>query len=199
MLVLLKHRLVILATPKCASTAIESAFSAHADIVIRGHPGAKHTNFRKYDRHIRPFIETFGRERFETVCLFRDPIDWLNSWWRYRSRPGIPDRSKSTEGMPFARFVNAYLDGDGGRTSLGRQSRFVAGRDGGIGVDRIYRYDNLAAFMAYLSQRTGLDLPLAAENASPPGQAHDSLGAATSARAQAELARDFEIYRTVAR
>ena len=194
MLVSIRHRLVILATPKCASTAIEEALAPSVDVVIRGHPGAKHTNYRKFDRHLRRYVESFAGGRVETVCLFREPVDWLHSWWRYRGREGIPDRAKSTRGMGFDGFVNAYLDGAPGPADLGRQSRFVADAAGGVGVDRVFRYDHLDRMAAFLAGRLGVALALDRLNVSPPAHGPDALEPATAARARSELARDYAIY-----
>ncbi len=193
MLVSLRHRLVIFAMPKCASTALEHALAADMDLVIQGHPGAKHTNFRKYDRHLRRYLESFTKEPLETVCLFRDPIDWLGSWWRYRGRDGIPNPAKSTKGMSFDAFVTGYLDGTKGATDIGRQSRFVSTTDGEIGIDRLFRYEDHAAWSDYLSDRLGREITLERENASPERAGMD-LSQATEVRARTELARDFEIY-----
>lgn len=194
MLVSLRHRLAVLAMPKCASTAIEEALASEMDVVIRGHPGAKHTTYRKFDRQLRRYLEAFSGGRLETVCAFREPVDWLHSWWRYRGREGIPDPAKSTRGMSFDRFVNAYLDGAGGVADLGRQSRFVAAQDGGIGVDRVFRYDRMDAMVSWLGQRLGVGVTLGRLNVSPPAHGPEALSPATAARARAELAADYEIY-----
>jgi hypothetical protein len=193
MLVSLRHRLVIFAMPKCASTALEHALAADMDLVIQGHPGAKHTNYRKYDRHLRRYLESFTKEPLETVCLFREPTDWLGSWWRYRGRAGIPNPAKSTAGMSFDAFVTAHLDGAKGPAEVGRQSRFVSDKDGNVGIDRIFRYEDQAAWHAYLSDRLGRDIALERANVSPD-RTGMVLSAATDARLQTEMARDFEIY-----
>lgn len=193
MLVSLRHRLVIFAMPKCASTALEHVLATDMDLVIQGHPGAKHTNYRKYDRHLRRYLESFTKEPLETVCLFRDPLDWLGSWWRYRGRPGMPDPRKSTAGMSFDAFVTAHLDGAPGAADIGRQSRFVADKDGGIGIDGIFRYEDSGAFVAYLAERLGREIALPRTNVSPV-RAGMELSPETDARLRAEVARDFEIH-----
>ena len=98
MLVSLKHKLVLLAMPKCASTALEAALAPHVDVVISRNPAAKHTPFRKYDRFLRRYFETYTEGPLEVVSLFREPVDWLRSWWRYRSRDGLADPSRSAKG-----------------------------------------------------------------------------------------------------
>lgn len=194
MLVSIRHRLVILATPKCASTAIEDALGTHMDVVVRGHPGAKHTNYRKFNRHLRRYLESYADGRMETVCLFREPVDWLHSWWRYRGRADIPDKSKSTRGMTFDAFANAYLDGAAGPADLGRQSRFVADANGEVGVDHVFRYDRVDRMAAWLAERLEMPVALDRLNVSPAAHGPDMLALATAERARRELARDYEIY-----
>lgn len=199
MLISLRHHLVILATPKCASTAIEAALGSAMDIVMAGAPGLKHTTFRKYDRFLRPYLETYTDKPFETVCLFREPVDWLASWWRYRSRESIPDPSRSARGMTFDQFVNAALDDTPGPGKVGRQARFVSRPDGTVGVDRIFRYDNLGPCLGWLGERLGTTITLDRLNVSPPGNSTATLDATTRTRVRNALADDFHIYETIAR
>lgn len=193
MLVSLRHRLVIFAMPKCASTALEEALAGEMDLVIQGHPGAKHTNYRKYDRHLRRYLESFTKGPLETVCLFREPVDWMGSWWRYRGRPDIPNPAKSTAAMSFDQFVSAHLDGAKGAADIGRQSRFVSDKDGGVGMDRIFRYDSPDIWLDYLSSRLEREITLERTNVSPERHRTD-LAPETAARLSRDLARDFEIY-----
>ena len=199
MLISLRHRLVVFAMPKCASTAVERAVAPDMDIVINGAPELTHTIYRKYHRHLRPYLATYTDQPFETVCLFREPLDWFNSWWRYRQRPDIPNPANSTRGMTFDAFVNASLDDTPGPAKLGRQARFVSARDGSIGIGHIFRYESIGAYLGFLSERTGRTYVLEHLNVSPPGSGAEVLSAATRARAERELSDDYRIYRDIAR
>ena len=198
MLVSYRHRLVILSTPKCASVSLERALAPHMDLIARGNPTLKHTYFRRFDRFIRPYLESMSQDRFECICLFREPIDWMASWWRYRARDDVPDPAKSTKGMPFAQFVSDYLDEKRPPADIGRQSRFVANRDGEVGIDRLFRYDRLDKFVGYLEARLKVQIDLGHLNQSPrreqPGLLPDDL----MERAKKDLAADFDIYHMIA-
>ena len=198
MLVSYRHRLVILSTPKCASVSLERALGPHVDLITRGHPTLKHTYFRKYNRFIRPYLESMSQDQFECVCLFREPIDWMASWWRYRARDDVPDPAKSTKGMPFEQFVEDYLDEKRPPADIGRQSRFVADRNGEVGVDRLFRYDRLDKFVSYLEARLKVQLDLGHLNRSPKREAPDPLSERLMERARKELAPDFDIYHMIA-
>lgn len=198
MLVSFTHRLAILAMPKCASTALHAALGPHADIAIDRPPAAKHTTYRRFDRDLRRFLEHHSDGRIETLCLFREPVDWLASWWRYRARADIPDPARSTAGISFDAFVRDYLD-RAPKYPVGRPSVFVGARDGSVGVDHLWRYDNLGGCLDWLAARTGWRPALPRLNVSPPPPSPPELEPATRARLHAELARDFEIYATLAR
>ena len=199
MLVSLRHRLVLLAMPKCASTAFEAALAPQMDVVISRNPAAKHTPFRKYERFLRRYLETYTEGPLEVVSLFREPLDWLQSWWRYRSRDELADPSRSVKGWTFEQFAQAHLSGQPGPASVGSQARFVSARDGSLGVDRVFRYESLGACVAYLSERLETDIVLDRMNVSPPPPGPAGLQEQTRAALSVALEPEFRIYREIAR
>ena len=198
MLVSVRHKLVILAMPKCGSSALHASLAGHADMILRGAPGIKHTTFRKYDRFLRPYLETLTKTPPEVVCLFREPLDWLHSWWRYRARDNMPNPENSTRHLGFDAFVEAYLDNMQKPADVGRQSRFVARPDGTVGVDRIFRHDRMDCFVGFLENRLEIRLTLDWHNVSPAAGSPDELSPTTRTAAMEALARDYEIYETLA-
>lgn len=199
MLVSFKHRLAILAMPKCASTAFEEALAGRMDLVLRGHPGIKHMRLRGFDRFIRPYLATMTDEPFEVISAFREPEDWLHSWWRYRRRDEIAGRENSTQGMSFAQFVDCYIDGAQKPADVGRQGQFIADKNGRVGVDRLFRYDDMDAMVGYVADRLGAEIRLDRRNASPPAPWLGSkLSGGQRTKLRAALARDYEIYDTMA-
>lgn len=198
MLVSLKHRLVLLAMPKCASTSLESALAGHVDVVISRNPAAKHTPYRKYHRFLRGYFETYTDGPLEVVSLFREPEDWLRSWWRYRSRADLTDPSRSARGWTFTRFVTAYLSGRSGPASVGSQARFVSARDGSIGCDRIFRFEALPDFAAWLSERLETEITLGHMNAAPVDGDGALLDDEVRAMLQTGLQREYQIYHDIA-
>lgn len=197
MLVSLQHRLVILATPKCASTALHAELEPDMDVVVRRDPGAKHTNFRKYERHLRRYLASFTGEPLEVVCLFREPVAWLRSWWLYRARDDLRGSPNSSLGWSFARFCEAYLADQPGPARLGRQSRFVARADGAIGVDRIFPYENVGGFVRWLERRLERRIALHPVNVSPAPHEAEALDPDLVARLRGEMAADFAIHAAV--
>lgn len=199
MLISFKHQFVLFSMPKCASQALEQAIGPKADMVLRDPPGVKHCNYRRYDKFLRPFVERFSEAPPETLCLFREPVDWLNSWWRYRQRPYLRGKPNSTVGISFDHFVAMYLDQEGPGATIGRQSRFVINRDNEIGIDHLFRYEEIDAMINRIVERSGWEVQLTQVNVSPRKRDGSLLSRDIRLRAEDEMARDFEIHASLER
>ena len=165
---------VLLAATKCGSTSIETAFMRHSQIVLQSPPSFKHTTYAGFQRFLQPYLASggFPRESYEVVCAFREPIDWLSSWWRYRSRtnlanPANPRHRNYTGGISFEHFARAYMEGNEKFAQVGRPSRFLRPRPGGAEVDRIFRYDRLDLLIDYLCEKVGEEVEVGSANISP--------------------------------
>jgi hypothetical protein len=165
---------VFLATTKSGSTSIETAFLTHSQIVLRKPPNFKHTTYAGFQRYLQPFLASggFPRESYEVVCAFREPIDWLSSWWRYRSRgnlanPANPRHCNYTGDISFESFARAYMEGNEKFAQVGRPSRFVRPRPGEAEMDRIFRYDRLDLLVDFLCEKVGEEVEVGSANASP--------------------------------
>ncbi len=200
-----QHGLVFLAMTKCASTAIEDQLFEYSQIVTRKNPTLKHMHYRGFKRFIAPMLRRHGHPRrsYEVVCVMREPIGWLHSWWRYRGRPQLanaegPRRRNYTGDMTFEQFVQAYIaQSETYATSIGRQANFVRGpNDQMVGVDRLFRYEELGAFVDYVSERVGRPLSLDRINVSPRTKL--KLPRSTRRELQEFLATEYYVYETLA-
>jgi hypothetical protein len=196
MLVFWEQRLVFLATPKTASTAIEVAIEALASFAVLRPKELKHTPALRYRRFLQPFLERQAGEPFTVVALMREPVDWLGSWYRYRQRDDIADPAKSTAGLTFEDFVEGWLsDPRPPFADVGSQARFLAGPEG-LGVDRLFRYEALDRFIDFLEDRLRCEIVLPKINVSPPGALDLSEG--LRARLAVQAAEDFRLYEGLA-
>jgi hypothetical protein len=191
------HRgFVLLAMPKCGSTAIERALRTRAGMTLTI-SRLKHMNAADFAVDVAPLLAKGGypRDRYEVVSLFREPVDWLYSWWRYRSRPEIADHPNFTGRISFDEFASAYIDQAHpyARVDGVRQAMFVAGPDGGLGVDRVFRYEDMATFTAYLQEQFPRPVELARVNVSPDRAGE--LSPHTRDRLIAYLEPEYAIYR----
>jgi hypothetical protein len=195
----LPHRgLVLLSTPKCGSTALEEALSRHALVVFRGSPAYKHLKVQDFDDLVAPTLAALGHPRssYEVVCLFREPLDWLASWWRYRARPEIKRNRELarnfTGEQSFEEFGRTLLAGP--VHGIHDQARVATRRDDrALGVDRIFRYEDREVWQDWISARLpgGLELPQA--NVSIRREA-GSLSDETRAGLLARQRRDVDVY-----
>jgi hypothetical protein len=168
---------VFLAAPKTASTAIENAFLRFADGSFLRNP-FKHMKYSHFQERLEPFLEWkgFPRSSYEVVCVSREPVDRLNSWWRFLSREKIQDPARFAGDVTFEQFARTYLAiqrGEQPRTretrfaQVGRMSKFIRPLPGKQEVDRIFRYENLDLFVDFLSAKVGKAVDIGVQNVSP--------------------------------
>lgn len=171
MLIFAKEKLVFFATPKTASTSIEMALGPVADIRISKQPNAKHTPYRKYKRLLEPFVLTLTGDEPDTVAVLREPVDWLGSWYRYRSRDALKGTPNSTANLSFDEFVEAYLSDDQPAFArVGSQGRFMSDANGAVGMTHLFRYDDMDALVRFLGMRLNRKVSLGRANVSPPAE-----------------------------
>jgi hypothetical protein len=192
MLVFWEQRLVLLATPKTGTTSIAKALESRAAISIQRPPELKHTPVKRFRRFIGPYLEQVSKEPFTVIGVMREPRDWLGSWYRYRQRPGIPDKRRSTAGMSFDTFVQAHCtEKPPAFANVGAQAGFLRPEDA-KGVDLIFRHDRIGDLVSYLEDRLATTITLPVVNVSP--KAETTLSATTEALLHRFSARDFELY-----
>ncbi len=194
MLVFWEAQLVLLAVPKTAATALETAFLPHADASILHPPGLRHANVRRWRGQLGRVFEQNGARPMELVAVMREPVSWLSSWHRYRSRPALKGRPQSTEGLSFADFVAAWLEEEPPEYArVGRQARFLAGDDGSLGVDHLFRHDHLGEAVAFLEGRLGVSVTIDRLNVSPE-DADLEMPDALRQRLEREAVADFDLW-----
>ena len=183
---------VFLSMPKAGSTVLQKHFARHAMILFRQPPGMKHMSAVTFEATMAPWLERYGQPRasYETMCLVRHPLERAVSWWRYRSRPEAQGQPNWTGDIGFAEFADRLVSGE---VPLGTSSNFVTDNDGTVIVDRMYRYEHLAAATAWMAERLGITAPvLEPANVSPARDVE--MDAATRARLEAHYAKDLAIY-----
>ncbi len=197
MLIFWEQRLVFLATPKAGSTAIEAALAPLAAITFERPPVMKHTPAYRYHRFIAPYLErSSGGARFTTFALMREPLDWLRSWYRFRQREDVEGTDRSTVGMSFDAFLDAYMQKPRPAVAdIGAQSRFLSDKSGGVGVDHLFRYESLDSFLGFLEERLDCEVVLPRVNVSPDVAVE--IGPEAEARLRAFATADFTLYESL--
>jgi len=177
------HNFAFLCNPKCGSTSIERAISKYCRVSLGGHPTLKHINAKTYHRHVVPLLRKAGiAGKIETFCIIREPVERIFSWYRYQMRPQLRDPShkahaKYTGDMTFEEFVLGYISGKKTARSrkIGRQSDFMTLSDRSVGVDKIFRLDDMAGVENYLSTKIGKPIKIPHANISPVLKAGETM------------------------
>lgn len=185
---------VLLALPKTASTTLERTLAPYATEVVGSPPGQKHLPARGFvhTRAAALAAEGHPRESYELVSMFREPVAWLESWWRYRGRE---DSRQSTADMTFEEFAHHYLAGDDAApVPKGRPARFLQAQ-GAVAVDRVLSVDRPEVWSAWFTERIGAPLEFERRNAS--GAERGELAPATRTALVEHFAPEYEVWRRV--
>ncbi|KAB7615649.1 sulfotransferase family protein [Amylibacter sp. SFDW26] len=197
MLIFIKENLVFFATPKTASTSIETTLGTLCEIRLSKMPSLKHTPYRKYKRLLEPFVQTVMPNEPDCVAAFREPVDWLGSWYRYRSRNELIGKPNSTNNLSFNQFVEGYLQDDQpAYANVGNQAKFISDKNGNVGMTHIFKYDHMNAMVRFLSERLKKQINLPKANVSPKMEL--SLSPELQRELQNAYRIDFDIYEGVA-
>lgn len=195
MMVFWQQKLVILATPKTGSTAIEAALEPLAALTISRPPVLKHTPAYRFRRFLAPYLRNSAGDDFTVVALMREPMSWLGSWYRFRQRDDVAEEAVSTRGMDFADFAEGYMQTPRADfADVGSQARFLTNKDG-LAVDRLFRYEDLDAFVRYLEDILDFEIILPQLNVSP--EAPLELPADVEQRLRDHMRDDFALYRSI--
>ncbi|MEO0344369.1 MAG: gamma-glutamyl kinase [Pseudomonadota bacterium] len=189
MLVFLEQSLLIYAPPKTGTTALHRALAPHADLVLRG--PAKHISTIRAEKKLLPLLSSLNAPMPQGFAIIREPIDWLHSWYRYRTRPDVSE-DKSTATLSFDTFVNAYLEHDRPAFArIGQQSKFLSG-GGTLSVRHLFAYDHMDHAVEFLNKRLGLTFGLEWVNASP--EVKLDLSSENRNRLKHHFAADYALY-----
>ncbi|MDP3338815.1 gamma-glutamyl kinase [Frigidibacter sp.] len=193
MLISYAQSLVLFATPKTGSTALEYALAPSCDVRLTGAPARRHTNMRTYEARMEPKVRALCPEEPDLVALVREPLDWLGSWYRYRARPGMKAPQNSTRGMSFEEFIAGYLSDTPPQPSrLGSQTDFMARADGSCGVTALFPYERFDEAAAYLRRKLETVAEPDAVNVSPVAEL--ALSPELEARLREERTADFALH-----
>lgn len=196
MLIFWKEKLVLLATPKTGSTALEQSLSGFADIAFRNPPRLKHITARNFRKNYAKLFLPSDARGFELVALMREPLSWLGSWYRYRSRDALLGHPNSTREISFEKFVKDYMSPSRPAYSdIGSQHKFLTGQSGQTLVDHIFDYARMDQAAAFLENRLCLNLALPELNISPKSDL--ILPAEIENEYRKTYAADFSLYSEV--
>ncbi|MHA3978443.1 hypothetical protein ACW9UR_12220 [Halovulum sp. GXIMD14794] len=193
MLLNIDGRFAYLAMTKTGSTSVENAIRRHCHVMFTRHHRATHMPAHHFERFIRPWLDESGIEHVDTVCQLRHPVDWLESWWRYRSKPAEWEPHVSTKGISFEQFAEEFAAGEE-RPYLGlhRPQSFLCDAEGKLLVDIVYRFEDMGLFADFLEVRLGKPVKIERHNSSPRRWAR--MSRAARSRLEAHFAPELDIW-----
>lgn len=194
MLIFHRAKLTYLAAPKTGTTAIEAALTPAAGLAFLANP-YKHMDLGEYNRFVVPLLRAnpdFDPDAFETVCVIREPLDYLGSWYRYQKR-GYVREGRSTAGISFPDYIEDVLsDNPPEYAKVRKLSGFI--RDGTARVTTILRYGD-PLIEDFFAHRLGRYTAFPKRNVSPH-LALDPLPTALEDRLRSAWAEEFELFET---
>ena len=140
---------------------------------------------------------TLTGEEPDTMAVIREPVDWLGSWYRYRSRDELAGSPNSTADVSFDTFVEAYLSDEPPQFArVGSQARFMSDKNGVIGMSHLFRYDDIDGLVRFMQNRLNKQFTLGRANQSPVGET--LLSPSLRSELEKAHAQDFELYNRLA-
>jgi len=156
-----KQKFIFIANTKCASTSIEkSKIGETPEIKITNAPIGKHMSLEQVHERFGFVFNVIKFEEFFKFGVIRDPVDWVVSWYNYRSRAELSDPNKKNYrnyagDMTFSGFWDSAKD----QHSLNPQSqRFFSTSNPDIKVDYLIRLENLNEDLLAVKAILGLNL-----------------------------------------
>jgi len=167
MLIGLERKFVFVANTKTASTSVESALGPVSEVVLAETPEQKHMPLHAaIEAHPEIFAQPGQWPRFFfKFGVMRDPLDWIDSWFRYRKSNRV--ESPLPPQMSFAEFWEQqdwnFRRADG-RPYLQRD--MFCGPQGKVLADVIIPYHRLPEMFALICDALGVAHALPRKNVS---------------------------------
>ena len=186
--------LVMLRVPKTGSTAWEVALKPYASAMLSDISNQKHMTLDRYLRHFNPLIVSQTGMQPDILITLREPISWLNSWYRYRQRSELLGHKNSTANKSFQEFAQAYLAVPSPPfADVGQQFHYVHSKLKAPSV-MSFKYEATQGLKHYLQARLDTCLNLPQKNVSPAGDTF--LDDEVRRAVQTRLEQDYQAWET---
>jgi hypothetical protein len=151
-------KFIFIANTKSASNSLESSkLAAISDIRITNAYAGKHMSIEQVHERFEFLFGYFPFEDFFKFGVIRDPLDWVISWYNFRSRPSLKrkeDRSGNYAGdLAFNEFWQLNKTAD---FLTPQKDRFFSSMHEHIKVDYLIRQDNLERDLIEVQKLLGL-------------------------------------------
>lgn len=194
MLIGVEKRFVFIANSKTASTSIERALIAEAEIHRGGPDRRKHVFLRQA---VRQYDFLFGRKKYAPETFFkfgvmRDPVDWVQSWYRYRL--GNKVNNPLPEGTTFEEFWRKRVNRSKKKNQKTLQRDYFTRLNGELLADYIIPYHELADHFNLLAAEMGVATKLPKVNVSKLKNLDQELPEALVEEIRDYYSEDYELF-----
>ena len=164
--------IAFLCTAKVASTSIEKALNNLSG--SEKIPGGKHIALRRFNKVSLPRLERkYPLAKFTSFCIVREPLQRLNSWWRYRRRLDVGDKNSTAE-MSFIEFIEnhiQFLNGNEsskiGGAQFSPQTKWTIDKRNKYVTDKVFALEKFNEVEKFLQSRTSQVVQIPRSNVSP--------------------------------
>ncbi len=175
------HNFAFICVPKTGSTSVGNILAEHSSINYDWKPSLKHMGAQVFHDHVMLFHKSlFPETAIESFCIMREPVDWVTSWYKYRSRkellsftnnPRLKHRPTLYCGdLTIESFIEEVVK-EGQKAPFAKiltQSRYIRLDNGEVGMDKVFRYENgMEPVEEYISNKMGREIQIPKLNVSP--------------------------------
>lgn len=169
MLASFRNEFVLLSNPKSGTTAYEDAFGKFAEVHVGGTPKWKHLNYYRMRQH---FGDIFERANCTILTVVRDPIETVESWYKYRTRKGLSNpkhkwHHRYAGDISFEQFVEEWNARSSKRAEAPSSVNFCFNENDELAPSTYIHYSNIDDLRKVLSQKVGKDVKVPPKNISP--------------------------------
>jgi len=154
-----KNKFIFIANTKSASTSIESSEIARiADVKLIDHRVGKHMSLGQVHAEFGFIFKEYKIQDFFKFGIIRDPLDWVISWFNFRSRdalkdPSNPNHKNYTGDQTFADFWHFNKE----KHFLRPQYQNFFARDRKLELDYIILKNNLSNQLPVVEKALSID------------------------------------------
>jgi len=193
MLLSLSHKFVFVANLKSASSAIETAIGAHAEVRLMQTRFGKHDGLSAISQRFAWVRRYVSYDEFFVFGVIRDPVDYLLSLYNSHQKPAFDGKKHSTKGLSFDIFLDNWcLQSWQTKPQIQR----FTDEHGRLRVNHLIVLDRLDEEFAAVCEHIGVEaVPLGRTNASPVVLARADLTSAQIEKIRQRYKDDYELIR----
>ncbi|MEM9927426.1 MAG: sulfotransferase family 2 domain-containing protein [Cyanobacteria bacterium P01_D01_bin.50] len=193
-----EHKFIFVANTKCASASIEKSKIAEVSDIKEVHLSRdKHLPIEDIYTKYSGVFENYKFEYFFKFGVIRNPLDWIVSWYNFRSRPELKDPNHPTHRnytgeMTFADFWHSTKNNK--FFVRGQSPMFFSPDNNSIKVNYLAKLETLIEDLSRIKGILGIDsLDIPKVNTSIVRITSDNVEESIKKEITTKYSRDYEL------